>query len=159
MLTLLLTLASSQAAEPTDHSAILQVTTAVTYPISFAPLEPLPPSLAHGLGILAPIKSGWGYYNELGMATSFSTFAPALQIISGPTKKLNDGLIIGLTAMYKFVPIYADAPAPTHIGGGALVPIVPLSFGAISFPLGFAYNFSTRDPTIAANVKLAIRLP
>lgn len=149
----------AHAEEPQAPRPTIQITTAVVYPLGLGTTPALlPPSIAQGVGVGVPIGNGWGYYAELGMATGFTELRPGFQVLTGPTKKFGDHFALGATVFYKIVPPYDGAVSVTHIVGGSVAPIIPLSFGGVSFPIGFAYNANTGGSSLAANIKLALRL-
>ncbi|MEK9155358.1 MAG: hypothetical protein AAB839_01795 [Patescibacteria group bacterium] len=159
LLALLTSLTLSSFAHAEEHvkpKPIPVVTSAMSYGVSLTSGAPLPPTIIHGFGLVVPLGNGWSYYGEVAMATSLAEFHPALQVITGPTRRLNDHLNIGVSGMYKVVP---TSEGSTYIIGLSVAPILPTSFGSISFPCGVGYNVSARDPSVVCNIKAAVRLP
>lgn len=59
---------------------------------------------------------------------------------------------------YKLTPAYDGAVSPTHVLGSSIVPIVPISIGALSFPTALGFNLATGDPVLAFNFKLSVKV-
>lgn len=162
MLSLIITILSlvsfANAADKADPIVTVQVMTAVTYPVSITSAALLQPSISQGMNMSVPIGGSWRYTVELGGTTGFAEFRPGLQVLTGPVKKLGKDFALGVTGVYKFSPAY-DGGTASHMIGGGIVPIIPLSFGSLSFPTGGFYNLNTGDVIIATNLKFGIRIP
>lgn len=145
------------AKEPAKSTPIVFLTGAMSYGASLSSLDPLPPAVVHGLGVLVPLKGGWGYYSEAAFTTGLADFQPGFLVISGPSRRVSDHLTIGATGMYKVVPSFDDAAPSMHILGLSAAVILPTSFGSFSVPCGVSYNVTVDDPSFVCNVKVSIR--
>lgn len=155
---LLLSFSVASAAEPERKAPVPLITGAVNYGGSLTSLTALPPSVAHGVGILVPLHNGWSYYTEAGFATSFTDFRPAPQLITGPSVRVSARLTLGATAVLKLVPSYGGAAPTMTIVGLSVAPIIPTTFGSVSTPCGAGYNLTVNDASIVCAMKISIRL-
>lgn len=146
------------AETPTNTTPTILVTGAVGYGVSVKSGTAPPPTIIHGVGVLVPITGGWSYYGEVAGVTTFTELKLGLVVTTGPVKKLGDRVSIGVTTMYKMQPVYDGASQPMHILGLAAAPILKTSFGAVSFPMGAAYNASTNDLSAIFVIKGSVRL-
>lgn len=157
LLSFLLLGTSALAEEPVVQSKpIVLVTTAMSYGMNLTSLDPLPPTIIHGVGMLIPLRNGWGYYSEVALATSLSEFQPSFQTITGPSRRTSSHLTIGATGMYKLVPSFSGATPPTHIVGLSVAAIFPTAFGSVSIPCGVGYSITANDPSLSCSIKASI---
>ena len=145
-------------AEEVHTAPSVFVTTSVGYPIALKTGTALPPGVAHGLAVVVPIKNGWGYLAEVCATTSFTAMRPSLMLITGPSKKVAPNFILGASIFYKLTPPYDGATSSTHVLGGSIAPIIPIAIGSLSLPTGIGVNLATGDPTLAFNLKLAVKV-
>lgn len=153
---LVMSIPFAQAAEPRSEPSVF-ITTSVGYTVALKTGTALPPGIAHGVAVVVPLKGGWGYLGEVGVTTSFTALRPSILLITGPSKKLASSFVLGGSIFYKLTPPYDGASAPTHVLGGSIAPIFPIAIGSLSFPVGVGVNLTTGDPTLAFNLKLAIK--
>lgn len=118
----------------------------------------LPPVIGHGLSVSSPVGHGWSYMGEVTLTTGLVELHPGVQLLTGPVKKIDDGFSLGVTALYKFVPSFDSEVPSGHVVGVSIVPIIPMDFGAVSFPTGLAFVPATDTLIVGTNVKISLRL-
>jgi hypothetical protein len=152
------TAVSSQARADEPKTSVC-ITSAVVYPTSFEG-KALGPSVLHGVSALVPVAYRWSLVLKAVMATPTTVFQPAPQGAAGVATKLTNSMLLGATALYRYVPYRSGMTGDAHLVGVALGPSIPLpSKIALGFSTGATRNITAKANSFFFGFELGFPLP